>query len=146
MPISPANMPLYPGGSIKSPEWLAIRQRIQHRAGDCCEGCGVANGAVGIRLPPDRAFMELPGFEPGDLVEVLGWFDRIGLATVGYKVIRIVCTTAHLDGGLSDHSDDNLAFWCQQCHNSHDAPSRAVNAAATRKARKPITLIDLMEA
>ena len=33
MPISPENMRCYPGGSIRSPEWLAIRCAILNRAG-----------------------------------------------------------------------------------------------------------------
>ena len=46
MPISPDRMKLYPGGSINSPEWKAIRARILKRAGDRCEcacGCRAAN-------------------------------------------------------------------------------------------------------
>ena len=45
MPISPENMSKYPGGSIRSPEWLAIRERILEREGNCCKFCGVANYA-----------------------------------------------------------------------------------------------------
>jgi hypothetical protein len=41
------------------------------------------------------------------------------------KVIAVVCTVAHLDGELTDHSDANLKFFCQQCHNRHDAKARA---------------------
>lgn len=43
MPISPENMAKYPGGSIRSPEWLAIRERILERAGNKCEQCGIEN-------------------------------------------------------------------------------------------------------
>jgi hypothetical protein len=45
MPIKRENHHLYPGGSPHSKEWKAIGVRIRTRAGDCCEGCGVANGA-----------------------------------------------------------------------------------------------------
>lgn len=86
MPIRPENMAKYPGGSIRSPEWQAIRERIRTRA----EG-----GAT-------------------------------------LRIIRIVCTVAHVDGGLDDHSDDNLRFWCQRCHNRHDAKSRQEHATITR--------------
>lgn len=120
MPIKPENMALYPGGSIRSPEWLAIRERIRNRAGDKCEQCGVANGAWGWR---DRdGIFHLADQSAGDLNEGI--------------CIRIVCTTAHVDGKLTDHSDDNLRFWCQRCHNRHDAPSRRVNAAITIHDRK----------
>ncbi len=126
MPISPANMALYPGGSIRSPEWLALREQVRERAGDKCEECGVANHAVGVRYQ-GKFFPLIPGdtSKPGDVVG-FRVFDYIPMT-----VIRIVCTTAHLDGELVDHSLGNLKFLCQRCHNRHDAPMRA----AGRKAR-----------
>jgi hypothetical protein len=145
MPIAREKLALYPGGSIKSPEWLAIRARIQERAGNCCEWCGVRNGALGIRLPRGEFCEVSEVYDPGDRIELLV-LDSDGINIHQFKVFRIVCTTAHLDRGLADHGDDNLAFLCQQDHNRHDGPSRAINAAATRKARKPITLLDLMGA
>ncbi len=130
MPISPANMALYPGGSIRSPEWLAIREQVRERAGDKCEECGVANGAIGIRhqgvfhaLSPDDKS------KPGDVVGFRA-FDYVPM-----KVFKIVCTVAHFDGQLVDHSLENLRFWCQRCHNRHDGPSRRANAKATLKAK-----------
>lgn len=125
MPIRSENMAKYPGGSIRSPEWLAIRERIRARAGDCCEECGIANRQIGIRW--GDGFYVTP---PGDLggratIEVDG-------IIVNGKVIQIVCTVAHFDGKLVDHSDDNLRFWCQRCHNRHDAKSRQISASITR--------------
>lgn len=116
MPISKDKMKLYPGGGIRSPEWLEIRARIQLRALNCCEGCGVPNGAVGVRI--DGAFFPVtnPKMKPGDKIMIPG---------NEYKVIRIVCTVAHRDDDLVDHSDENLAFWCQRCHNRNDAKGRA---------------------
>ena len=102
MPISPENMAKYPGGSIRSPEWLAIRERILERAENKCEQCGVEN------------------------YEIVARSD---------KEVKIVLTIAHLDGGLEDHTDENLAALCQKCHNILDAPSRAVNAAKTRRSK-----------
>lgn len=115
MPISPENMKLYPGGSIRSPEWLAIRERIRARAGNCCEECGVENHAWGWR-DATGAFHKADQ-SAGELNEGI--------------CIRIVCTVAHVDGKLDDHSDENLRFWCQRCHNRHDAESRRANAAIT---------------
>jgi hypothetical protein len=139
-------MSRYPGGSITSPEWREIRARIQQRAGDVCEGCGLQNGAIGVRLP-DGSFLEL--YEPGESY-LHGWFDiREGnalWAEAWLRVFRVVCTVAHVDRQLVDHSDGNLRFWCQQCHNRHDAADRARAAAATRAARRPVTLLDLMTA
>lgn len=50
MPISAEKMKRYPGGSIRSPEWLAFRASILDRAGNRCEGtpqnpeCRASNG------------------------------------------------------------------------------------------------------
>ena len=37
MPVSSDKQRLYPGGSLRSPEWQALRQRILKRAGHRCE-------------------------------------------------------------------------------------------------------------
>jgi hypothetical protein len=127
MPISKDKMKLYPGGGIRSREWLEIRARIRLRAHDLCEGCGVVNGAIGVRLS-DGEFMALPGFAAGEEIAALAVQYFGGVPIVGphkFKVIRIVCTVAHVDDDLVDHSDENLRFWCQQCHNRNDANGRA---------------------
>lgn len=138
MPISAENMALYPGGSIRSPEWLEIRERIRRRACDCCEWCGIANHALGGRLSNGKFLHALPkgtdGLKtiwpkPGERY----WCGSA--APIELKIIRIVCTVAHIDGELTDHSDDNLAFLCQRCHNRHDAKERQANAARTRGKR-----------
>jgi len=131
MPIRPENMARYPGGSIRSPEWLAIRERIRKRAGDCCEGCGVRNHALGGRDANGRWYDAqdddaTPG-EYGFCTDLTGEGGEADL-----RIIKIVCTVAHVDGKLDDHSDENLRFWCQRCHNRHDRRSRQVNAAITR--------------
>lgn len=133
MPIRPENQKKYPGGSIRSPEWLAIRERIRARAGDRCEECGVKNYALGGRgvngawheaLPVGEKLLRLEWPKPGAIATCSGGVMR--------RIIRIVCTVAHVDGNLTDHSDENLRFWCQQCHNRHDAKSRQINASITR--------------
>ena len=43
MPVSPEKQRLYPGGSLLSPEWRAIRRRILKRTRHRCESCGVGN-------------------------------------------------------------------------------------------------------
>lgn len=140
MPISPENMALYPGGSIRSPEWLQIRQRIRDRARDACEGCGVRNGAIGgwgldgswcQNRPRGEKLLGLDWPQPGEEA----WCGTDGNLEL-VRVIRIVCTVAHFDGQLVDHSDGNLRFWCQRCHNRHDASRRASNAAETRRKAK----------
>ena len=46
MPVTAENQKLYPGGSLRSPEWLAIRKRILERSGSECEvpSCSAENG------------------------------------------------------------------------------------------------------
>ena len=108
MPISSKNMRCYPGGSIRSPEWLAIRCAILNRAQHHCEGapahypeCRAANGE---RHP-----------ETGS---------------------KVVLTIAHLDQDPANNEPTNLRALCQRCHNAHDAPWRRQNARATRRRRK----------
>ncbi len=119
----PMKRELYPAN------WPAIRAQVKERAGNKCEGCGVANHAVGAR---DRR---------GD------WHDQDSIdnlnSDVGYsmfgeypKIIRIVCTTAHLDHNPGNNDLDNLKFWCQACHNRYDSKHRAGNAALTRQAKR----------
>lgn len=73
MPISPEKMKLYPGGSIRSKEWLELRETVRERAQDACEGspaypdCRAKNG------------------EPHPVTRSI-----------------VVCTTAHLEDGNHD--------------------------------------------
>lgn len=107
MPISPDRMKLYPGGSIRSPEWIAIRKRILERAGNRCEG---------NQLFPDcRA-------ENGKPHPVTG--------------SKVVLTIGHVNHDETDCHDDNLKAWCQRCHNCWDAPHRRMNASFTRAENK----------
>lgn len=106
MPISSERMRLYPGGSIRSPEWLALRGAILARAGDRCEGtpqfpeCRAVNGDA---HPETRS--------------------------------KVVLTIAHMDQDPGNNDDGNLRALCQRCHNAWDRPHRAVNASITRKLR-----------
>lgn len=120
MPVMPRNLALYPGGSLRSPEWVAIRERIRARAGDKCERCGVPNHARGARHPDTDEWVDYPH---GDKAVFPSSSDLFGERQV--KIIQIVCTVAHLDGELVDHTDGNLAFLCQRCHNRLDAKKRA---------------------
>lgn len=125
MPISAENMSKYPGGSIKSKEWEAIKAFVRARSGDRCEKCGVRNHAFGWR--DDEG-----GFhEEGDPRGPHKLLTNQGVK----KLFLIVCTTAHVDNDLIDHSTTNLAFWCQQCHLRHDAKQHAAASALTRQAK-----------
>jgi hypothetical protein len=115
MPIKAENMGLYPGGSIKSPEWIAIREQVRLRAHDMCEECGVVNGSTGVRVNGIFHATETKN-------------AKVGSMTAYGKIIRIVCTVAHVDNQLVDHSLDNLRFWCQRCHLLHDRKMRKAAA------------------
>ena len=104
MPISPERMKLYPGGSTRSPEWLALRAYILFRAGNRCEGT------------PQRPFCD---YRNGQTNPVTG--------------SRVVLTIMHMNHNESDCSDENLRAGCQTCHNKWDAKHRAANAAITRQ-------------
>lgn len=125
MPISPEKRALYPAN------WKTeIRPRILARAGNCCEQCGVPNRAIGWRND-DGKF---------NVVELDGDMKRVAELQHDYgdvfRLVLIVLTIAHVyDESPSNCADDNLAAWCQRCHNNHDRPMRMKNAAATRRAK-----------
>ena len=113
------------------PNWLSeIRPRILEREGHRCKFCGV----------PDRS---------------VGWFGRRGFYTpdqwasdaidddeeefVAAKMAkkpagsRVILTVAHLDHGLTNHDDSNLAALCQRCHLNHDRNSTAAKRAEAKR-------------
>ena len=108
MPISAERMKLYPGGSIKSREWLDIRERILQRAENRCEGTS--------RYPECRA-------ENGKLHPETG--------------SKVVLTIMHMDHDPTHNVDHNLKAGCQRCHLTYDAQFHAHNAAKTRRAKSP---------
>lgn len=103
MPISSERMKLYPGGSIRSAAWLAIRGRIIARAGDACEGTP--------QHPECRAVNREPHPETGS---------------------KVVLTIAHMDQDVANNEDDNLRALCQRCHLKWDHEQHQRNARQTR--------------
>jgi hypothetical protein len=137
MPVSAEKQKLYPGGSLRSAEWRAIVARICHRAGNRCEICGVANHALGGRasdgtfhpaLPTGDNGLRLTWPAPGEWAWVEGIDAKL-------RIIRIVCTTMHLNHDTTDNGDENLKFGCQRCHNLHDAAFRRANALRAQHLR-----------
>lgn len=104
MPISAERMKNYPGGSIRSPEWLEFRAQLLERAGNCCEGTP--------QHPECRAENGKPHPETGG---------------------KVVLTIAHMDHDETHMDEDRCRALCQRCHNRWDAPHRKVNAARTRR-------------
>ncbi|MCY4592599.1 MAG: hypothetical protein OXE86_19000 [Alphaproteobacteria bacterium] len=104
MPVPRHIQRLYPGGSLRSPAWRALRARILRRAGFRCEGtpqrpwCRVAHGSVN--------------------------------PVTGSRVVLSVC---HLDHDPTHNTEVNLRAVCQLCHNSWDAPKRHLARWFTRR-------------
>jgi hypothetical protein len=133
MPIRPSEKARYPK------DWPAISKRIRRRARNRCEcrgECGLQHFRVGKRqidLPPElqadftRAFrcMAVNG-DPHPVTKS-----------------KVVLTVAHKNHRPEDCADENLAAWCQRCHNRYDAPVRAAGIKARRKAAN--ALCDLFE-
>jgi hypothetical protein len=135
--------------------WTAIRARIQERAGDKCEKCGVANRIYIVRS-----------------VDGSCWYDTVADAYFAYpsgkplpdsfeadlreKGTVVCCTTAHIgaphvDGtpgnkhDKHDCRDENLAFWCQACHLSFDLDDHIANRKRSTFARKAVSVLPGLE-
>lgn len=110
-------------------DWKEISLRIRERAGQKCEFCGVANGAVGARdkdgVWHDEDAIHHMNSDHGR--ELFGDFP---------DMIKIVLTVMHLDHDTTNNADDNLKAGCQKCHLSYDAKHHAANAAKTRERKK----------
>lgn len=117
MPVSRDAQRRYPGGSLRSREWLALRAAVLDRAANRCEGtpawpdCRAANGA---RHPATGSI--------------------------------VVLTVAHMDHDPGNSAPDNLKALCQRCHNTYDAAHRRRNAAATRHSRRAVRDMFVAEA
>lgn len=98
MPISPEKMARYPGGSIRSKEWLAFRASLLERAGHRCEGTP--------QHPACRAENYTPHPETGG---------------------RVVLTIAHMDHDESHADPARCRALCQRCHNAWDVAHRLAN-------------------
>jgi hypothetical protein len=133
-PIRAENLARYPAN------WSQIRARIQVRAQNACEFCGVRNWALGGRdgdgnflpaHPIGEASLRLVFPKTGDR----GWCGKDGPQHF-LRIIRIVCTVAHLDHVPENCSDENLRFLCQRCHLAHDAKHHAETRYRTRREGK----------
>lgn len=122
MPIRPENVAKYPAN------WKEIVARINARAGNRCEKCGVHNHDWGYRdskgdfhRVSKRRMREAGCGRPP--FKIAAWSDYPKNCYPGrvLKIIEIVLTTAHVhDPDPANCADDNLAAWCQRCHLGHD--------------------------
>jgi 5-methylcytosine-specific restriction endonuclease McrA len=116
-------------------DWEDIRARILARAENRCERCGIPNHALGYRDKAGKFWTdeEIDRMVNGDTLDY-----------PPMRRIRIVLTIAHVhDPDPMNCDESNLEALCQQCHNRHDAPMRAKNAAKTRRARAGQTEMEL---
>lgn len=139
-PIKPENLARYPA------DWPEIRARIQLRAKNRCECCGVKNWAIGGRNADGIFVPAYPiAFENSvpklPALGTSGWCGTDG-PTVFLRIFRIVCTVAHLDHTPENCADENLRFLCQRCHLAHDKKHHAESAYATRRAGKAIEMFE----
>lgn len=126
MPIDYANYP---------PNWKTeIRPAVLKRAKDCCEFCGVANGAVGERMGIDH--FRVAGKEDVDFLKFVCKRDKKTLSWAIQKagLTKIVLTVAHLDHDPCNHavSLERLRALCQSCHLAFDNPRHVANRKLTQ--------------
>ncbi|MGI9421392.1 MAG: hypothetical protein ACR2RA_26485 [Geminicoccaceae bacterium] len=135
MPIRPKLLPHYPGGSIKSPEWLAIRHATLVLAGFRCEFCRVKDRTSIIR-GHDETYMTLDGTV---FSAATGKFLRtVGILSYRGRFVDIVLTTAHvMDYALSTTVREVWYFV------TNDTVRRAIERAAKNDDDFRIFTIDL---
>jgi 5-methylcytosine-specific restriction endonuclease McrA len=101
-------MPIKPDKKKLYPaDWKERRRKVLERAMDCCEGSP--------RYPDCRAQNGKPHPVTGS---------------------KVVLTVAHLDHNPKHNDLNNLRAWCQRCHNTYDAPFRALNRKITKLERE----------
>lgn len=135
MPIKPENVARYPA------DWPDIRARIQQRAGDKCEECGVQNRAWGYR--ENGAFHPVNKPQVIEMVKSGREWVQPPFDFGPHRVIEIVCTVSHTDHTPENCADGNLRFLCQRCHLAHDAVHHAQTRYQTR--REGLAISDLFD-
>ena len=81
------------------PDWQAIRKQVQERAGNKCEGCGVANHAVGARdKRGDWHNQDEIDHMNSDHADAIALYAEklLGLAGKGWRMTAIDCDGADL--------------------------------------------------
>jgi 5-methylcytosine-specific restriction endonuclease McrA len=144
MPVKSANLPLYPGGSLSSAQWLEIRNEVLDRDNHRCKICKAPNHASILRVKAED-------FEHYVVLDTLIAYDASTGAELGRipagslpigKATRVVLTIAHLDHDASNNGTtgdrSNLAALCQKHHLHHDREHHAAERAKTLKARREI--------
>jgi hypothetical protein len=113
-----------------SADWPAVRERIQNRARNRCEWCGVPNRRWVFRMKSDRRQWQASLTREASLraraVCQLACYWGNQRCPDLTSPIEVVCTTAHVHDRSPENVDEaNLAFLCQLCHLRHDAKDKA---------------------
>lgn len=109
------------------PKWRLISRLIRlRRAGNCCELCGVPNGATIIRPYQDKSKWQL---WPMGITENLVKFIK------PVKVTRVTLTVAHLDHNKENNRFSNLKALCNRCHLLHDGKQHQWSRKYGRKTK-----------
>ena len=109
-------------------DWKKIRARILERERHSCKECGAKNYDIGYRDNRGN-WNQIECSHQGDA-------EAEWAKSVGYKIIKIVLTIAHLNHDISDNSDENLAALCQLHHLRHDISHHKENSRNTRNKKK----------
>ncbi len=124
MPIRPENKARYPK------DWPAISKRIRRRARNRCE----CRGECGLRhYKRGGKQIDVPSLGPEIEFQV---FRCAAVNGTPHPVTgsKVALTVGHKNHKPEDCADENLAAWCQRCHNRYDAPTRAAGIKARRRA------------
>ena len=114
------------------PDWPAMSRSIREQAGNRCEWCGVANGAVGARDRQGRWHDE-------DGIEGMNNSEGFALWPEGFPdMVRIVLTVHHqCDCDKRTCWDpSHMVALCQRCHLNADRPHHLAVQRANRIARR----------
>lgn len=101
-------------------DWSVLRAQVLERAENCCEMCGIANGALyeaeRVELITAADVAQLP-LLPGDASPPSH--------TVEFpRLVRVVLAIAHLRHDRTDRDLDYLQALCQRCHLEYDGMDR----------------------
>lgn len=146
MPIRTELRHLYRG-----PAWVATRERIRARAGNCCERCGAPNGSTVLRAYAywTPATLEATVFKMGGTIDgvpvtKLPWHHgkHVHVAHFplhdGMRWVATQCGCVHLNGIAGDDRDENLAWLCRSCHLRHDVRFHRETRATRKDAARPL--------
>lgn len=101
---------IYPGGSLRSKEWLEMRDQILDEQGYLCKLCHAPHGQEIVRSTVTGKWMTTPD-----------WFQQ---NEEPCRYVKIRLTVAHINQDPTDNRRVNLMGLCQRCHNLIDMPYR----------------------